>query len=390
MALVSFVCVLATIRRRRFAVGTVCGFAVAAFAVGAVLGDNSTAGRERGVPPVAARWSEAASHLSPGALVGQRVIAGLEGTRVPSSLRGAIGAGRLAGVVLFADNFPSRAAGRRLIRSLQAIPRPAGLRDPLLILADQEGGLVKRIDGAPALPAREMSARGPSFSSAQGERTAANLRNVGINVDLAPVLDVARPGSAITETAREWGYSASEVEAGAIPFAIGLQDGGVAAVAKHFPGIGAARGNTDAGVQRIDVSREMLRRVDEAPFRSFAATGGELVMLGAAIYPAFSSRPALFSRSIVAGELRGRVGFNGVVLTDALDTVSALSLGGPVEAGLAAYQAGADLLLYTEVAPALAAQRALVRRLRSDAADRAAFERSVGRVLRLRNRLAAD
>jgi beta-N-acetylhexosaminidase len=389
MALVSFVRVAAsTIRRRRFAVGTVCGFAVAAFALGAALGDDSTAGREQGVPQVSARWSDAASQLSLVQLAGQRVVAGLAGTRVPSPLRQAIGAGRLAGVVLYADNFPSRAAGRDLIRSLQAIPRPPGLRDPLLILADQEGGLVKRIDGAPDLSAREMSARGPSYSGALGKLTATNLRNVGINVDLVPVLDVARPGSAIAETAREWGYSASRVEAGAIPFATGLQDGGVAAAAKHFPGIGAVRGNTDADVQRIGVSREVLRRVDEVPFHSFAAAGGELVMLSAAIYSAFSSRPALSSRSIVSGELRGRVGFNGVVLTDALDTASALSLGGPVRAGIAAYRAGADLLLYTEVPPALAAQRTLTRRLR--AADRTAFERSVGRVLRLRNGLAAD
>ncbi len=369
----------ATIRRRRLVAGGVCGLAAAAFAFGATLGDGS---QSRPQP-------SAVSLLTPGQLAGQRIVTGMEGVGVPASLRRMIRAGRLAGVVLYADNFPSRAAGRRLIRSLQAIPRPPGLRDPLLVLADQEGGLVKRIDGAPALSARGMAARGAAFSREQGGLTAGNLRDVGVNVNLAPVLDVARPGSAIAETAREWGDTPARVVAGAIPFALAMQRGGVAAAAKHFPGLGAVRGNTDTGVQRIGLSRGALRQVDEAPFRRFAEVGGELVMLSAAVYPAFSPKPAVFARPIVTGELRDRLGFDGVAITDALDTDSALSVGDPAAAGLAAARAGADLLLYTGAEPAAEAQRALVRRLRSGGLDRASFEESAGRVLRLRHRLGA-
>ena len=119
--------------------------------------------------------------------------------------------GRVAGVILFAANLPSRASGRRLIAELQSIHRPAGLRDPLLIMVDQEGGLVKRIDGAPAVSAAQMGARGSGFSSEQGRRTAANLRDVGVNVDLAPVLDVARPGGDIAETERGFGSTPARV-----------------------------------------------------------------------------------------------------------------------------------------------------------------------------------
>jgi beta-N-acetylhexosaminidase len=367
----------ATIRRRRLAAGAVCGLAVGAFAFGVALGDGS------GQRP------SAASQLTPDQLAGQRIVAGLEGLRVPASLRRLIREGRVAGVVLYADNFPSRAAARRLIRGLQAIPRPPELRDPLLVLTDQEGGLVKRIDGAPAASAREMASRGPAFSREQGRLTALNLRDVGVNVNLAPVLDVARPGSAITETAREWGHTAGRVVAGAIPFAVAMQDAGVAAVAKHFPGIGAVRGNTDSDVQRIPLSMESLRRVDEAPFRSFAEAGGAMVMLSAAIYPSFSPKPALFSRPIVTGELRRRLGFEGVAITDALDTASALSAGGPAEAGVAAVRAGADLLLYTEPGPAAEAQRALAQRLRSGALSRDSFEESADRVLQMRDGLGS-
>lgn len=366
----------ATIRRRRLAAGAACGLAAGAFAFGVALGDGTS-------PPLSAT-----SRLTVSQLAGQRIVAGLEELQILPSLRRQIHAGGVAGVVLFADNFPSRASGRRLIRRLQAIPRPSGLRDPLLVLTDQEGGLVKRIDGAPAASAREMSARGADFSRRQGGLTADNLRDVGVNVDLAPVLDVARPGSAIAEAAREWGHAPGRVAAGAVPFAIAMQDGGVAAAAKHFPGIGAVRGNTDTGVQRVPLSRELLRRVDEAPFRSFVEAGGELVMVSAAVYPAFSPRPAAFARPIVTGELRRRLGFEGIVMTDALDTVSALTVGDPTEAGLAAVGAGADLLLYTGTEPAIEAQRALARRLRSGALSRAAFEESAGRVLRLRHGLA--
>ena len=198
----------------------------------------------------------------------------------------------MAGVVLFDANFPTRAAGRRLISRLQAIRRPPALRDPLLVMVDQEGGLVKRVGGAPTASALQMGERGPDFSRAQGRQTAANLRGIGINVDLAPVLDVARAGGTIAETERGFGSTAAAVAATAIPFATALQQGGVAATAKHFPGFGAARENTDFAVQRIGLSKQRLRAVDEAPYRDFIAAGGDLVMLSTAIYPAFSPRPS--------------------------------------------------------------------------------------------------
>lgn len=363
--------------------------AVAAFAAGVHLGDGEDPGEGGGRSAVpAAVWLEAAAGLSPSQLAGQRIVAGMAGTEVPAGLRRAIHAGAVAGVILFADNFPSRAAGRRLVAELQAIPRPPGLRQPLLVMADQEGGLVRRIEAPPATSAAAMGARGAVYSRRQGRLTALDLRTAGVNVNLAPVLDVARPGGAIAEADRGWGSSAAAVMATAIPFATAMQDAGVAATAKHFPGIGAVYGDTDAEVERIDVAKRELRRVDELPFRRFAAVGGELVMLSAAIYPAFSPKPAIFAREIASGELRGRLGFAGVSITDALDTASALSIGSPAEAGVAAARAGVDLLLYTEPGPARAAARALASQLRRGSIERGGFERSAARVLRLRHRLA--
>ena len=363
-------------RRRRLALGVLVLLAAGAFALGVALG--------KGRAPVE---PDVAETLSPKHLAGERIVVGVSGTGVPPGLRSAIRAGKVAGVVLFAENFPSRAAGKRLIARLQGIPRPPKLRDPLLIMIDQEGGLVKRVSGAPTASARTMGARGASFSAEQGRRAAVNLRDVGVNVDLAPVLDVGRPGGVIAETERSFGSTAARVTDTAIPFAKALQAGGVVATGKHFPGFGAARENTDFSVEEIDLSKEELRRVDEKPYAAFEAAGGEMVMLSTAIYPAFSDDPAAFTRSIATGELRNRLGFDGVSITDALETPAVEDFGDTAKVAVAGARAGVDLLLFARLGPAERAWKTLVVKLRSGALDREEFETSVERVLNLRSEL---
>jgi beta-N-acetylhexosaminidase len=317
-------------------------------------------------------------------LAGQRLVAGFDGPRAPRAIERMIRQGRLAGVILFSDNLGTRRHARRTIRRLQHIRRPEGLRDPLLVMVDQEGGLVKRVSGAPTASARQMGARGAAFSAQQGRATAANLRELGINVDFAPVLDVGRPGGVIAETDRSFGATAAKVEATAIPFAKALQAGGVAATGKHFPGFGAATENTDFSVERIDLSKGELRAVDEKPYAAFAAAGGKLVMLSTAIYPAFSDRPAAFTRAIATGELRNRLGFEGVSVTDALETPAVDDFGGTAKVAVAGARAGADLLLFARLGPAEQAWKALVVKLRSHGLDRGEFEAAAQRVLDLR------
>jgi beta-N-acetylhexosaminidase len=360
-------------------VGVVAGLAIVAFAFGAVLS-------ERGSPPPV---PSIASQLSLRRLVGERLIAGFSGTELPAPLRRMIRRGELAGLVFFEENLPDPAAAERLSAEIQAVPRPRGLRDPLLLMVDQEGGLVKRLDSAPTLSAAQMGTAGARVSRQQGRATAAGLRRAGINTDLAPVLDIAREGGTIAVTERGFGTTAAEVAATAVPFAEGLQEGGVVATAKHFPGLGAASENTDFAAQRVDLSKRELRAVDELPYRRFIAAGGEMVMLGTAIYPAFSPRPAAFARSIATGELRHRLGFEGVSITDALESVAVRDFGGPDAAALAAAAAGTDLLLFTDYRTAATAGASLVRELRRNPSTRSAFEASAGRVLWLRHSLAA-
>src|SRR6476646_4633567 len=380
------------VRRRwgRVAIG-LCAVAFAAFAAAvAGLGCGSAAdgrgptstGGDTTAPP-----QGGPSALPLDQLAGARIVAGYNGGATPpAALREAIRAGHVAGVVLYAENLPSRADSRRLIATLQGIPRP--VEDPPLILIDQAGGLVKRIDGAPFHSAEEIGARGSSFARREGRRTGRNLRGVGVNVDIAPVLDVPRPGSPIADTYRGYGTTAARVSAVGVAFAEGLQQAGVAATAKHFPGLGAALEDTDTEVSHIGLSKARLRAVDESPYRHYAAAGGDMVMVGAGIYPAFSPQPAAFSRTLVSGELRQRLGYRGVVMTDALDTVSVAAFGDPSETALAAVRAGCDLLLFTEPGPAEDARRALVQKLGTGTLDRAQFEAAANRVLDLRAGLA--
>lgn len=348
---------------------------------GLMVGSASEADQSRPDAQVAS----AVDRLSDHQLAGQRVTATFNGTSVPRDIKRGIRSGRLGGIVLFAENVPSRAAARSVTRQLQQIERPTGLRKyPLPIMIDQEGGLVKRLSGAPTASAETMGRRGPGFSRTQGKLTGRNLRNVGINIDLAPVLDVARPGGEIADTDRGFGSTAKRVSATAIPFAKGLQVNGVAATAKHFPGLGSVRLNTDDAVQKVRLSKRALRKVDEAPYRPFVRADGRMVMVGTAIYTAFSDRPAAFERKIVTGELRHRLGFEGVTVTDALETVAGRAFGGSKRVAIAGARAGMDLLLFTHAKEAAKAEDALAKRLHGGGLKRSEFEASVQRILEMR------
>ncbi len=135
-------------------------------------------------------------------LVGQRLIAGFEGERIPGSVRERIRGGRLGGVVLFPTNFDSRAEAERLVRELQGIPRPRGLRDPLLVMIDQEGGLVKRLPGPPRLSAEQMERPESTPAVARERRPDACCGGLGsTSISLRCSTSRARAASWTTRTA---------------------------------------------------------------------------------------------------------------------------------------------------------------------------------------------
>ncbi len=324
--------------------------------------------------------------------VGQRMIASLPGTTLPAPLAREIRAGRVAGVILFSRNIASRAQLKVLTGRLQAERRrgPLALRElPLLVMIDQEGGLVKRLSGAPHRSPAQLGRIGSvALARKEGAATGRNLRGVGVNVDLAPVVDVGRRGSSVRALGRSFGSTAARVTKLAGAFADGLASSGVLACAKHFPGLGRATTNEDNAFNRIVAPLATLRAVDEAPFHALAQSGGiPLVMVSTGIYPALDDQPALFSPTIATAELRGTVGFDGVAISDDLE-VPALAHRSAVRKALAAIRAGEDLLLFAQSAGAAdRGAAALSQAVQGGALPRAAIDVGADRVLALRERL---
>jgi beta-N-acetylhexosaminidase len=326
----------------------------------------------------------AVKDLTPGQLAGQRVVTGFSGYRAPPDLLRRIRRGKVGGVILFAQNVSSRTQVARLVRRLQSVPRPNALDEPLLVMVDQEGGPVRRIPGPPRRSAAEIGATGRlSVARRAGRAAGRNLRAANVNVNLAPVSDVARPGSAMEREGRAFGRRARKVARFAGAFAAGLRRTGVLATAKHFPGFGAARANTDLTRVTIDTPRKRLRRVDERPYRALFQRGLRLVMLSTAIYSALDpGTPAAFSRPIARGELRRRLGFRGVSMTDALGTPATAPYGSPPQVAVRAARAGVDLMLYSSYSSAKAAARTLARAIQRGRVRRS--RASVRRILEVR------
>jgi beta-N-acetylhexosaminidase len=145
--------------------------------------------------------------------------------------------------------------------------------------------------------------------------------------------------------------------------------------------------NTDVATQRIDISKKELRKVDERPYHRYVASHGPLVMVNLAIYPKIDPKPAAFSHKIATGELRKRLGFKGVSVTDSLEAASAQAVGGPSKLARLGVKGGDDLLLYSSLGDALAGSKALTKSLRKHSLPRHAFRASVARVLELRSSL---
>jgi beta-N-acetylhexosaminidase len=222
---------------------------------------------------------------------------------------------------------------------------------PLLLMTDQEGGAVRRLPGRPFLSAKQvgLSADPTGTAGAAGAGAASNLRGVGLNVNLAPVLDVFRtPGNFIDQFGRSFSNNPVTVATLGTLYAQAEQVRMVAATGKHFPGLGAATRaqNTDLVPVTLPLSLATIRSVDELPYVSAIAAGIKLVLVSWAIYPALDPvNPAGLSSRIIVGELRNRLGFGGVTITDALEAGALASVGSTQLKVTRAAGAGMDLML---------------------------------------------
>jgi beta-N-acetylhexosaminidase len=326
---------------------------------------------------------------------GQRVIFSYPGLTPPANLLQQISAGEVGGVIFFGENITSLSQIAAVVQQLKDAHAAGPVHSPLLLMTDQEGGKVRRLPGEPVLSAKQVGLATDPIQAASDAGTGAglNLAGVGMNVNLAPVLDVFRQaGNFDDQFGRS--FSSDPELAGALgaAFVQAQQQLGIAATAKHFPGLGAATRsqNTDLTTVTLDVSRSELHSVDERAFEPAIAAGVQLVMTSWAVYPALDpDLPAGLSRTIIQRELRDRLRFRGVTITDALEAGSLSAYGDSAQRGVLAARAGMDVLLCSgrDVSQGQTTVAALADAISRHRLDPHQFDEALERVLALRTRL---
>lgn len=281
---------------------------------------------------------------------GSHVIFSYPGLTPPEQLLELTKAGRVGGIILFGENVDENV--KDVVARFQDAyaSGPAYEGHPLLIMTDQEGGKVRRLPGGPERSAKEVGQEvNPVLEAAKTGREAAEVcAKYANNANLAPVLDVWRTEENFLDQVGR-SYSNDTVLAALLStaFIAAQQADGVLATAKHFPGLGAAKDeNTDLQQVTIDIPLEEIRAIDEIPYITAISAGVEMVMMSWAIYPSLDAeRPAGMCKAWIKDELRDRLKFSGVTITDALEAVSLEPFGNDAQRGFLSAEAGIDLLL---------------------------------------------
>ena len=312
------------------------------------------------------RTPAAAPRLSLREQVGQTLVSSFDGTEPPGYLRRRLRAGETASVILFGRNIAGAAALRSITREL----------DGALVMADQEGGEIRTVAFAAPVDGQPQQVD----PGGEAARAARDLKAVGVNVNLAPVADVGVSGSALA--GRTFGGDESQV-AGSVRAAVtAYRRGGVAATAKHFPGLGRAIQNTD------DASVTIEGRPELEPFRAAIQAQVPLVMASHALYPALDpERIASQSPLVLEHLLREELGFRGVIVTDSIEAQAVLERSGVGEAAVRSVAAGADLVLLTGSASWKLAFPSILARARRDRGFRRRVGEAAARVLALKRLL---
>ena len=337
---------------------------------------TTTAPAKAAHPPAHAVSASPSARLTLRQAVGQHMVFAYSGATPPAALVKRIERGEAAGVVLFSRNVRDLDALRTRMDALQALQKPG--EPPLLIMVDQEGGSVRRLPGPPERAPSDTTSKNAAYDS--GAAAGKLLAGHGINVDLAPVVDVARPGSVLAAEGRTFGRDPATVAERAAWFSGGLRGHGVQTVYKHFPGFGAATVNTDDATARIDLPLSTLRAIDGKVYEKLHPSA---VMVSTAIYPRVDPRPAVFSRRWVTGELRGRLKYRDVVaMTDDLQAPAVTKYGSPAQLAYFALRAGIDLPLFAkDYTTGARAAAGLERAVRTGALSRRDLDAGTDRVL---------
>lgn len=278
--------------------------------------------------------------------VGQRLMIGISGKTIDPETEELIREIKPGSIILFARNISSPQQVKRLITHIHSL-----LPSPPLVAIDQEGGRVIRFTrGLTVFPGNMAlgAAGAPDLAFQQGLLSALQLKDIGIDINLAPVVDVITSHHNPGITIRSFGDDPKRVSDLACACIEGTQKAGVAAVAKHFPGKGAAECDAHVDLPTVSVSEETFKRIHLPPFMNAIKKGVKGMMTTHICCPSLNGKehhPATFSRKIVHDYIRTRLNHNGVIFSDDLEMGAIAKHHDIEEACLKATLAGHDMLL---------------------------------------------
>ena len=333
------------------------------------------------------------SQMSLADKAGQMMMAGFHGQSLADSLELStlISRHHVGGLVLLESNAHDPQQVAQLIAEAQNLATQTGSRIPLFVAINHEGGIVVRItEGVTGFPGNmAIAATGrPDYAYTAAALAAQELRAMGINMNLAPVLDVNdNPLNPIIGV-RSFGQAPDLVVSLGRETIRGFQQNGVIAVAKHFPGHGSAATDSHVGLPVINKPAPQLEQVELPPFQMAVDEGIEAIMTAHIVVPAWeptSGLPASLSTAILTGILRGHMGFEGIIVTDSLGMGAIAGGWGQAQAAIEAVKAGADVVLSTGPLEAQAAiLQALIAAVQRGDIPLARIDESVLRILRVK------
>lgn len=328
--------------------------------------------------------------------IGQLFVCGFHDIVPDAQVKQLIAEYHIGGVIYFRRNIGTPQQIHRLSSALQQQAQDYGL-PPLLITIDQEGGMVSRIDQEELslIPGNmSLGATGdPAWTAQASSISARELRALGINVNFAPCVDVNNNPRNPVIGVRSYSEKSDVVAAHGAAAITAMQEQGVAATAKHFPGHGDTEVDSHYGLASVPHDVQRLEQIELLPFRKAIAAGTDLIMSAHVIFPAFEpeSIPATLSHRVLTGLLRQQLGFEGVIVTDCLE-MHAIAKHFPIpEATVMALEAGADLLLVSHtLEDQIAAIRAVRQAVEEGRVSEQWIDESVARILKLKAKRHMD
>jgi beta-N-acetylhexosaminidase len=329
------------------------------------------------------------SSMSLAQKVGQMLLAGVEGTTVDKSAKRMISEDHVGGLILFKNNLGGIAGSVGLINGLKKAN--AGNPAPLFMSVDQEGGRVSRLPAAfLSMPANAVvgKTKDAGLAGQMGGLIAQQLKLLGFNVDFAPVLDVnSNPKNPVIGD-RSFGSTAELVTNMGLAEMKGIRGGGIIPVVKHFPGHGDTAVDSHLDLPVVQKTAAQLERMEWVPFKAAIESDAEAVMVAHILFPRIDpDAPASFSKVIIGDHLRGRLGYNGVVITDDLTMGAIVKNYGIAEAAVRSVEAGSDILLVAHgYDTAHQVFMALMNSVASGRVPESRIDQSVARILKLKQK----